>query len=179
MRKLSVIAAAAAVSLVTAPASSAATIIKTQEPCVRSGTYCLSFNQNGDVPVIRRFQFTAPAAGTAVVMFHGSLYCSSSDPPFRDRMVDLVSQIVVNDAAPSRNGPGGMRQTVMLKDTPFNTDFPHDTFNLGSTRTVQIDRAGPMIFTFKIVRVRMDQAATCLVYNAAFTVIFAPAVQRR
>jgi hypothetical protein len=151
--------------------ASAAALIKKQAPCVIQAGFCTGFSAGGVIPVIRSFSFNAPSAGTASVSFHGSMLCTSSsnkDP----QVVDLASQIVTSSGAePNPNGPGGLRHAVVLLPVVTGTT---DTVNLASTRVLAIGGAGPRTFHFKLSKLRMDPSTACIVYNAAFSVIFVP-----
>jgi hypothetical protein len=150
----------------------AATEITTQAPCVNGGGYCVFFDSNAStIPVIRSFTFNAPRKGTAAVSFHGSLYCGNTVNTVQ--VIDLVSQIVTRSTAtPSASGPGGLRQAVVLTQAPIQGS--RDSFNLASTRVFPISGAGSRTYHFKIEKLRMDNYSYCYVYNAAFTVVFAP-----
>jgi hypothetical protein len=168
---------AAAVALFGTAGPAAAQAIVTQGPCVSASGYCLGFTEEDDaIPVVRSVVFNAPSAGTAMVRFHGSVVCFNQF--FRPAVVDLVSQIVTKAAAvPDPNGPGGLRHAIVFtagSDPLFGGIDKADTFNLRSTRVVEIAAAGPRKFFFKIASLRMDSATSCVVYNAAFSIVFVP-----
>jgi hypothetical protein len=164
-----------ALSLVGLGQTASAAIIVGQAPCssVSLGGACLKIDAGSPIPVIRPIAFNAPHAGTAAVTFQGSLVCTNSSAT--DKVVDFATQIVTNAArVPAVNGPGGMRLAKVLKDSSNHTLRTTDGFNLASTRVVNIPAAGTKHFFFKIAALRMDANTNCLVYNAAFTVQFAP-----
>jgi len=150
----------------------AQTVISSQSPCSPGGGECLTFtDSSGPIPTIRSFDFTAPSAGEALVTFHGSLYCASGFTT-TNSVVDVVSQIVPGTTdAPAISGPGGLRHAIVLTASSAGTS---DTFNLASTRVVNITAPGNTTFSFKMARLRMDTGTQCYVYNAAFTVVFTP-----
>jgi hypothetical protein len=156
--------------------SAMAAMIVTQEPCANSP--CVSFNEDdaNPIPVIRSAGLNAPSAGTAMIRFHGSLNCFNEF--LRPRVVDVVSQIVLNVAdTPDPNGPGGLRHAINFargEDPFFGGLNKANTFSLRSTRVVQIAGPGPHTFHFKIARLRMDSSTSCAVYNAAFSIVFVP-----
>lgn len=133
--------------------------------------YCFSFNAGDAIPVVRAFSFNAPSKGTGILTFNGSMSCSSFNTE-TSAVVDLASQIVTNvNAAASVSGPGGLRHGVrILPDSLGNSD----SFNLASTRTIRFAAAGPKTFYFKLTSLRMDALTSCYVYNAAFSMSFAP-----
>ena len=155
----------------------AAALIKTQPPCSTT-TFCKSFADTGNIPVIRSFSFTAPGAGTAEVTFHGSMVCNDGNTSQSNPVVvDVVSQIVTtSNAAPSATLPGGLRHAAVWEPLIVNVLFTGftSTFNLASTRVVAISGPGTKSYYFKIGRLRMDPDTSCVVYNAAFSVVFVP-----
>ena len=153
---------------------SAGAMVRTQTPCVdKTLGYCLAFfGPSPTIPVIRAFNFNAPSAGTAEVIFHGSLFCSNHSVGVEE-VVDLAAQIVTaGSAVPDPNGPGGLRLAEAFAAP--KTITLSDTFNLASTRVVTIPAAGAKKFLFKISVLRMDPQTACYVYNAAFSVVFIP-----
>jgi hypothetical protein len=160
-------------------AAAVAVEIRRQAPCFAPSGFCVRFEgsdvETPEIPVIRTIRFNAPSEGTAVVSFHGSLLCSNDVLPHSDRIVDLVSQIVAAaDAVPTVSGPGALRLASVLKVSEGDRFFATETFNLASTRVFTIPEAGLETYRFKIAALRMDAGITCLVYNAAFTVLFVP-----
>jgi hypothetical protein len=150
--------------------ASAQGVIKTQQPCVSTLGYCLSFGSGDAIPIIRTMVFDAPSAGTASVTFHGSMTCSNTADDAR--VVDLASQVVSNsNAAPDPNGPGGLRHAIVMFSRPAGTS---DSFNLASTRDFTINGAGRQRYHFKMQKLRMDGNTSCFIYNAAFSVLFVP-----
>lgn len=161
-----------AVILIAVPDGSAraAAQISAQAPCTTGGGgECFNFGV-GIVGLgqfdMRSFAFRAPSKGTAEVTFHGSLVCGA-DNSRANVVVDLITQIVNSrTAVPQANGPGGMRQAVVLR---ANTS---DSFNLASTRTFSFGSAGTQTFYFRVRPLRIDSGTDCYIYNAAFTVMF-------
>jgi hypothetical protein len=152
--------------------AAAAATIKSQEPCVTLGGFCIFFDQDDPIPVVRSIRFDAPGPGVASVTLHGSMACSNLAEPGNDRVIDLASQIVKSaDAPPDPNGPGGLRHALVLFS---NTAGVTDSFNLASTRDFKIGKAGVQRYYFKIDRLRMDASTSCYVFNAAFSVLFVP-----
>ena len=152
---------------------SAGAVVRTQTPCVdKTLGYCLAFfGPSPTIPVIRAFNFNAPSAGTAEVIFHGSLFCGNHSVGVEE-VVDLATQIVTTGSAvPDPNGPGGLRLAEALAPKTITLS---DTFNLASTRVVTIPAAGANRFLFKISVLRMDPQIECFVYNAVFSVVFIP-----
>jgi len=175
--RLASVAAFLGLFCVFAVPAGAAPVIKSQAPC-SSTTFCLQFTNTGTIPVIRSFTFTAPSVGTAEVSFHGALVCSDVNISQRNPVVvDLVSEIVTaSNATPSATMPGGLRHAVVWEPIILNVLFTGFTqsFNLASTRVVSVTSAGNKNFFFKIARLRMDPDTSCVVYNAAFSVVFIP-----
>lgn len=133
--------------------------------------YCFSFNAGDAIPVVRTFSFNAPSKGTGILTFNGSMSCSSFNTE-TSAVVDLASQIVTNvNAAASISGPGGLRHGILILPNPSGNT---DSFNLASTRTIKFATAGPKTFFFKLTALRMDALTSCYVYNAAFSMSFAP-----
>jgi hypothetical protein len=154
-------------------AADAAANIVSQPPCTSGSGYCLQFQAGNPIPVIRSINFNAPSAGKAAVTFHGSMVCSNGS--VTDKVVDFATQIVFRSTdTPVVDGPGGMRQAIVLKDSSDHTFNTTDSLNLASTRYVTFTAAGRRTFYFKIVPLRMDASTSCVVYNAAFTVLFLP-----
>jgi hypothetical protein len=111
------------------------------------------------------------------VTFHGELVCSVFSTAFSPRVVDLVSQIVTaSNATPSATLAGGLRHAFVFTPPIPNVIYTGYTtsFNLASTRVVAVTSAGNKNFYFKIARQRMDVGTSCVVYNAAFSVVFVP-----
>lgn len=153
-----------------AGSASAAAVIKSQAPCTNGGDVCFNFGigivglGNFD---IRTFAFSAPSKGSASVTFHGSLLCAAPVGSV-SKVVDLVTQITNSTAAAQQQGPGGMRQAVVILP---NTS---QTFNLTSTRVFTINGAGTQTYRFRVRPLRIDSGANCYIYNAAFSVVFIP-----
>ncbi len=149
-------------------------IIRTQSPCVpvAGAAHCLTFTNTGPIPVLRALRFTAPSAGKAAVTFHGALFCANFHLT-NASVVDLASQIVTDaNAVATIQGPGGLRHAIRFEPgTPFAKS---DTFNLASTRVVNFAAAGSKTFYMKLASLRMDEATSCFVFNAAFTLVFMP-----
>lgn len=157
----------AASLLAGAGAASAAAVVKTQPPCLGP---CASFtptNPIGALPAVRSFVFAAPSKGTAIVTFHGRLFCRNSDAS--PNSFTLYSQIVEGGASANEDGPGG---AVMVFSLEPNQDT---TLNLASTRVFVIAAAGPKVYRFRIVRHQMFANTSCAIFDsAAFTVNFIP-----
>lgn len=160
----------AVVGLVGLAGVAAAAVIVKQAPCVTPDGYCVRFFAGDPIPLIRSFTFNAPSAGTASVTFHGTMVCTHHDNAIA--VVDLVGQIVGSaGAVPNASGPGGSRYSIVMVES---IDGTADTFNLASTRVMPVGSAGPRTVYFKLRAVRMDVNTDCIVYNAAFSVIFIP-----
>jgi hypothetical protein len=166
-------------SLVWAASSSLAVAASAhgQQPC----EICPAFTAEEDIPVIRSINFNAPGTGTAVVTFHGSLFCagtSTSTVPFSNKhaRVDLIGQIVSNqNHTPDLFQPGALRLGAGLDVITLPEHFSwFHTFNLTSTRLFAVNGAGARKYHFKITRLVQDSGINCHVYNAAFAVLFTP-----
>jgi hypothetical protein len=153
-------------------------VIRTQAPCPRAlptgtgaGAYCFFFNPADPIPVVRAFLFNAPNAGAGLLTFNGTMSCTSFNTS-TFAVTDFASQIVTAaNAVPTVQGPGGLRHgMVLLPNSTGNTD----TFNLASTRVISFPAAGPRTFYFKLAKLRMDANTRCYVYNATFSITFAP-----
>ncbi len=162
-------------------AEASAGFVKTQAPCTpvlgsgssvaQADRYCFSFSAGDAIPVVRSFSFNAPGEGTALVSFNGSMTCSSFNTE-TFAVADFASQIVTDtNAVANVAGPSGLRHGVGLLPNFTGTS---DSFNLASQRAIAIRRAGVRTFYFKLANLRMDPQTICYVYNAAFTVNFAP-----
>jgi hypothetical protein len=149
--------------------------IRRQGPCSSRLEYCVAFETDGEIPIIRSFRVNAPRAGTAAVTFHGSLACGKVTTETGDRFLELVTQIVAAaDAVPAATGPSALRVFMVLTDSAANTVRPSQTFNLASTRVFTIQASGSQTYHFKIAAITADDGTACAVYNAAFTVHFVP-----
>ena len=153
-------------------------VIRTQAPCplavpggTGSGAYCFTFGPGNPIPIVCAFAFNVPNAGAGLLTFNGTMSCSSFNTTTY-AVVDFASQIVTAaNAVPDVKGPGGLRHgVVLLPNSVGNTD----TFNLASTRVIAFPAAGLRTFYFKLARLRMDANTRCYVYNAAFSITFAP-----
>lgn len=141
----------------------AATLIRTQPPCVTSGP-CFDFTDASALPTVRSITFVAPGSGRVQVFFTGSLFCGASN----GAAVSLESQIVnIANATPSSDGPGGQRYSISFEGTGRS-----DTFSLSATRTFVVSSAGSRTYYFKLNRVNMNEGARCWVYDAAFSLVF-------
>lgn len=152
-----------------------AQIMVTQKPCSTEGA-CLQFTANDEIPVIRRIRFDAPSAGSAIVSFHGSLRCGG--PSTQSGSVH-AAQLILESAISTRrtevvkpDNPGGLRHASSM--SMGNSFIFETTFNLASTRLVDISAAGPQNYFFMIRRTFQEPGITCTVYNAVFTVQFVP-----
>jgi hypothetical protein len=124
--------------------------------------------------VTRAFNFNIPAGGVAEVTFHGTLECYSSTDA--RTFLDFVTQILTAaNQTPSERGPGGLRHRASLERVGAGaTIYPTITFNLSSTRTISYARGGIKSVFFKIRKMGMDAGNACYVFNATFSVSFAP-----
>jgi hypothetical protein len=158
-----------------APPSEAA-VIKSQVPCTTGGSFCVSFSGGGAIPTtIRDITFAAPSAGDAAVSFTGTMFCSAGGSSSLQRVVDFVTQIVPGAAVvPDITGSGALRQAMRL-GAPGSDGFGlSTTVNLASTRVFHLNGAGNKKYYFNLATLRMDATMTCTIYDAAFTVVFAP-----
>lgn len=170
VKTMSLAAGVAAASLWFVAPSSAASVIR-QNAC-STGSTCFTFGPSTAIPIVRSFSFNAPAAGTALAVFNGTLYCASTT--IADTVVDFVAQIVENaGAAVDANGPGGMRVATVFKDEADHAFDASTTFNLSSSRAFPVS-AGVNKVHFKLARLRMDAGTSCTVYSATFSVVTAP-----
>lgn len=152
--------------------AAAAPLIKSQSPCTPAPIACVAFTDQGTIPIIRTVGLVAPSAGMAMVHFHGSATCEYSGADLG--VVIFQSQIVDDPAAtPDSRSPGGLHQGVRMlpKSGTSNGRAP---FNLSSTRTFIIPKAGRTFFHFKIARVNMSPDTICGVHNATFSIVFIP-----
>ena len=154
----------------------AATILKTQPPCtVNATTVCVRFDWQTPPPqYLRQFTFSAPSAGSLLVLFQGSGNCYNADAV--RRVADFDGQITTDpNEAPLRSGPGGTRVAFTLEtydpDTIVLTSLP---FNLHANRIVAIPKAGKYHFYYRIAVNRMDTYVQCGVVNDAFSAVFTP-----
>lgn len=150
-----------------------------QRPCTpelgsavaQADRYCFSFNAGDTLPIVRTFSFTSPSKGTGILTFNGSMSCSNLNGT-TSAVVDLVSQIVTNvNATATVSESSGLRHAVRLLPDPSGNS---DSFNLASTRAIKFTAADTKTFFFKLTPLRMDAFTRCFVYNAAFTMSFAP-----
>jgi hypothetical protein len=159
--------------LLTAPANAVNAVA--QGPCAYTGGVCLSFNNTtSPIPIIRSFSFNMPAAGKALIRFDGTMQCVVGSATTGQDVIDLASQIVGAAAAvPAYTGPGGNRYAMRLHHNgdPFG---PSTTVNLAASRLINYASAGSKGVHFKFAKLRMDPGTSCLVYDAAFTVVTFP-----
>lgn len=141
----------------------------TQPPCTNSGGYCFSFNATTALVVVNGIQWTAPARGTAVATFHGTLYCANGGTTVQT--VDIDTEIVDNIGATAyAANPGGLRTAAIFVNRP--SERTSRSFNLASTRAIAVPKAGTYNYFFKFTRNAMGPNTACYLYNAAFTVRF-------
>jgi len=167
-----------AIGILCTTAAVAQPVIRTQTPCplavpggTGAGAYCFFFDPADPIPIVRAFPFNAPSAGKGLLTFHGTMSCSSFNTT-TFAVTDFASQIVTDvNAVADVKGPGGLRHGMVLLP---NSTGNSDVFNLASTRVIPISAAGPRTFYFKLARLRMDANTRCYVYNAAFSITFAP-----
>lgn len=168
------ILASAVFGLFVALTSAQAASIFSQAPCAPFPGPCVGFDADDPIPVIRKFSFNAPGPGTAQVTFHGTADCGIVASNV-DEGLDLVSQIVTQASAPaSLTGPGGLRHSVVFKDSPEHVLGGIQTFNLASTRVIKYRNGGRKEVFFKIERLAMDTTTVCSIWNAVFSVVYVP-----
>src|SRR5262249_6623070 len=97
--------------------------IKSSAVCKTLTTVCQIFGQAGTIPLIAGMIFDAPAAGTALVSFNGTMQCANNN--FADDVnhgvVDVTTQIVTDAAAvPNAQAPGGQRFDMHIPATATN-----------------------------------------------------------
>jgi hypothetical protein len=165
---LSLVFASASLLLDTGTATAAA-VVKTQAPCPGQ---CIFFGSTGAIPPAKSIIFAAPSKGTAIVTFHGSIYCTSTN--IQTTYIALDTQIVEGSNPVDANGPGALHHEPTLQpidSTPAQTS----SFNLGSTRVFNIAAAGTHTYRFKLTR-RFPMSANtgCSVENGMFIVNFVP-----
>lgn len=166
MRSIRVIALVAFAALA-APAS--ALEVDAQGPC--PGGVCASFQASDVIPAIRDFVFDIAEPGPVLARFSGKLYCGT-DSGTSDAVVDLVSQIVTEPGATADlAGPGGLRHAVSLSSFQSDEVTPGNTFDLASVRRINFATAGRKRIYFKLARLRMDPGTSCIVQNAAFSIV--------
>ena len=152
--------------------SAQAAFATAQPPCVSASGWCLRFTGAAVPPILRSFTFTPSSTGVAVASFHGSLNCINTTTG--RATIDLVTQIVDSaNAAVLPTGPGGLRHQTLLPPQSGGQNSSV-TFNLASTRAFTITTLGSQTVRFKLREVDMDPGTICYLYNAAFTVVFAP-----
>ncbi|MEJ8571951.1 hypothetical protein [Microbaculum marinum] len=143
---------------------SAAELVKTQPPCPG---VCVSMGAGDTTVVARKISFDAPRKGTAVVTFHGTLYCLSN----RALQTNFIiySQIVIK-GAPDPEGPSGLSFIESVE--PYDGNSRTVSFNLASTRVYNVGKPGKRTYQFKLAPFGMPADAGCSVYSGAFTVQF-------
>jgi hypothetical protein len=150
--------------------ASAATIFK-QGPCRHDNEFCrglistVTSTQN-----FRSFTFEAPGPGQAEVSFQGTAVCNNdANTP---QQVDFLTQIALRNLdEPLINGPGGLRHVAWLFPSGLLTEH---SFNLASTRSINVRRAGPTTVNFLVRQQAMGPDIICLFYNLTFSVVFTP-----
>jgi hypothetical protein len=144
-------------------------LVITQSPCVKANGYCFSFNATEALVVINAMTWNAPAKGTAIATFHGTLYCANSGTTVQT--VDIDSEIVTDVGATAyAANPGGLRAAAILVNGP--SVKTSRSFNLASTRVIPVPKAGSYTYYFKFNRNMMGPDTACYLYNAVFTVRF-------
>ena len=152
-----------------APANAAVTAkIFAQQPCATSTGYCSAFTNAfaGAIFSLAFYIFKAPGKGSAAASVMGTAYCSNAGP--NPAVVDFVTQVSNSDNAPNPSGPGGLRQAGVL------AGHGSATFNLASTRTFPINKAGNFDILLLGKELLLNAGVTCYVYDTAFTVVFIP-----
>ena len=162
-----------AAAFLASPAQSAS--VKAQGPCLYTSGACLTFFSGTANVTVAKLIFNMPGAGSAVVMFNGTMQCSVNSASLNTDVVDLAGQIVNNGAAvPDYTGPGG-NHYAMRQLFPIASAFgPSTTMNLASTRTFTFASGGNKPVFYKIGVRRMDADTSCTVFSAAFTVLILP-----
>lgn len=155
-----------------APTSAAS--ITPQGPC--AATPCVTFSGGGTIPTtLRSFVFAAPGAGKAAVTFTGSMFCSAGGASASQRVGDFVTQIVPAAATvPNIAGPSALRIAFRLGAPGPDLFGLSSTTNLATTRVFTVSAAGTQRYFLNLATLRMDTTISCAVYDAAFTVFFAP-----
>ena len=152
------------------PPAFADPILKSQAPC-NKGTpdVCQLFTSAGAPSfVVRSIGFRAPSAGSALVLFQGTLYCAHN---LNGReAIDIDTQIVdVETAVAARDQPGGARYLFKLQ--PGNTSA---TVSTNASRVFTGQAAGLHDYYFAVNRTTLDPGITCYFYNDSLTVAFVP-----
>lgn len=146
-------------------------VIVSQKPCGTGGDACAYFDtDHRQIPPVRSISFNAPGKGTARIQVGGSLFCINEDSA--RGTIDVDTAIVGSASAAARPDlPGGMKHRIVLEpaDGPNGSS---DSFNLESTRVVEIDKSGKRTFHFRITPRQMGPGTYCYVYNPTFSVVF-------
>ena len=152
----------------TATAGATKPVIRKQAPCVNSLGYCRQFVPAAVGTTLRSYSFSLPGRGVASISFTGSLVCSNSGAN-DSRVVDFATQITTGINQPADlTGSGALRHAAVLRS---NTS---DTFNLATTRVITYASGGSKSVHFRLDRLRQDAETSCIVYDAAFTVVYVP-----
>jgi len=86
--------------------------------------------------------------------------------------IDVDSAIVDSASTAARPDlPGGLKHRIVLEPAD-GANSTSDSFNLASTRVVDIPSAGTRTYYFRITPRQMTPGTKCFVYNAAFSVVF-------
>lgn len=151
-----------------ATGSASAANVFNQAPCV-PGPDCGTLLVGGPDPrTVRSYVFNAPRAGHAEVHFTGSLVCTSDES--QGKTVAFDTQITGGITAPVIGSPSALRHSGFLPAVSGSTL----TFNLASSRAIQVAAAGPVRIFFMLGVNEIDSDMSCAFYNNAFNVVFTP-----
>ena len=124
---------------------------------------------------VAKLIYNMPSAGSAVVMFYGTMQCVVDSSTSNTDVIDLQGQIVNNAATiPTYTGPGGNHYAMRQIFPVDSIAGPSTTMNLASTKTFTFANGGNKPVFYRIGVRRMDADTSCKVFSAAFTVLILP-----
>lgn len=149
-----------------------------QPPCTYTNGVCAQFSSTLPASfLVRGYSFNLPGPGRIQVSFDGSMNCSNRnfDTSTSFGVIDLSSQILTTNAqTASYAGPSGQR--IAARIVPAIAQFATVDYsipiNLHSTRVLAYPTGGLKGVFFKFARNRIDSGVECLIFSAAFTVVY-------
>ena len=153
--------------------ANAAPQLKSIGPCIPQTSLGVCFGAPPIPSNIRNIGYTAPAAGTVLVMVSGSGYCVFQDGT-TEQTADFETQITDSPTAVANHkGAGGLRIKARLPKTTTASPLTVP-FNLNSSRTFPVTTGQSKNFIFAGHAIKFDSHVACYAFGINMTVLFIP-----
>jgi hypothetical protein len=164
-----------ALALAAGPAHADEVKLFQQSTCELSKGTCIVVTPSATTTgTARKFTFTAPDKGVAMVTFDGTMTCVNTQVgTFGDvGSFDFETQITTQGSLiPDYNEASGARFTGQLP--PATTQIsPSQTVNLGSTRRISYSSGGKKTVFLRYLVNQLDTGMSCSLWSASFSVVY-------